>query len=195
MIDLNSYRAIESNLLVLIVLDNQTITMTDSTTPITVNGYTFEAMGKLLAVSSSNSDLRPGTDDISVAISGIPNTMISEVINSRFKGSQIEVARYLKDPVTGTPLSITPNPVGRFFGIINNYSLQEDYDNEDRSASNTIELSCSTLVRFLQGKVPGRRTNPLDIKAHSNRYFNYTDLSFDRVPNLTNAYFNFGAPQ
>lgn len=195
MIDLNAYRAIQTNLLVSIELDNQTIRMCDAVQSITIGANTYEAMGKLLAVSSTNSDLRPGTDDLTLAISGIPNSMISEVINSRFKGSYLEISRYLTDPVTGTALPITPNPVGRFVGIINNYSLQEDYDNETRSSSNTIELACSTLIRFLQTKVPGRRTNPLDIKAFSTKYYSYSDTSFDRVPNLTNAYFNFGAPQ
>jgi hypothetical protein len=95
----------------------------------------------------------------------------------------------LFDAATGTQLSITGNPVGRFFGIVNNYSLQEEYDVASRTSSNTIVIVCSSTVEILSNKVAGRRTNPQDQKA-----FYASDTSMDRVPNLVGASFNFGAP-
>jgi hypothetical protein len=95
----------------------------------------------------------------------------------------------LFDATTGTQLAITGNPVGRFFGLVNNYSLQEDYDVTARTSSNTIVIVCSSAVEILNNKLAGRRTNPIDQKS-----FYPSDLSMDRVPKLVGANYQFGAP-
>jgi hypothetical protein len=94
------------------------------------------------------------------------------------------------DPVTGTQLAIDGNPAGRFFGIVSNYTLDEEYDIEGRSSSNTIAIECASTAEFLNNKVTGRKTNPKSMKS-----FYSSDVSMDRVPNLVGANFNFGAPQ
>ena len=104
------------------------------------------------------------------------------------KGSKITVVRVFFDPVTKQFLDIPNNFLGRFFGIINNYSLDEEWDYATRTSRNTVSIICSSLVSVLERKYAGRRTNPQDQKS----YFP-TDLAFDRIPALANSNFQFGA--
>jgi hypothetical protein len=198
--DLTSYKAIESGLFVRLAVgeyrqasgDSPTSTVlrfSDYARTVTVNSEEYQGIGRLLGITSSRSELRTSSDTITVSLSGIPNTSLTEIINSKIKGSRIEVRRVLFNPTTGAQLSITGNPVGRFFGVVNNYSLEETYDYSTRSSTNTVALVCSSQVSVLDNKVTGRRTNPRDQKS-----FYPNDLSMDRVPNLAGAYFNFGAP-
>jgi hypothetical protein len=198
--DLTSYKAIESGLFVRLTVgeyrqvsgDSPTSTVlrfSDYARTVTVNGESYQGIGRLLGITASRSELRTSSDTITVSLSGIPNTSLTEIINSKIKGSRIEVRRVLFNPTTGAQLSIAGNPVGRFFGVVNNYSLDETYDYSTRSSTNTVSLVCNSQVSVLGNKVTGRRTNPRDQKS-----FYPNDLSMDRVPNLAGANFNFGAP-
>jgi hypothetical protein len=198
---LTPYASVQSNLFVRIDIDEyrtspdgsysaQVLKFSDLLTPHTIEGESYLGIGKLLSVSSSSSELRISGGEVTLTISGIPNASISEIVNSKIKGSPIRIYRALFNAQTGQFLSITGNPVGRFSGFINNYSLQEEYDEQTRTSSNTIVLTCANKVDVLGNKISGRRTNP-----QSQKKFYSTDTSMDRVPNLINAYFDFGAPQ
>lgn len=154
---------------------------------VTFGGDTYSALGTLLSVTDSTSELRATTNQLTIAISGIPDTSIAEILDNKIKGSAIEVWRVFFDSVTGQQLAITGNPAGRFQGIVNNYSLEEDWSG--REASNRIILTCASTIEVLGNKVNGRRTNPIDQKA-----LYPTDESMDRVLKLSNSNFNFGAP-
>jgi hypothetical protein len=199
-INLTSYASIQSHLCVRIQVDqykatsgdsftSQTLLFSDSRSNITIGGETYLPLGNLMGITTTTSEIRASGDQLTITISGIPDTSIAEIVNSRFKGSSVKVYRMLFNAATGTQLAITGNPVGRFFGIVNNYSLQEEYDVTTRVSSNTIVIVCSSSVEILSNKVAGRRTNPQDQKG-----FYASDTSMDRVPNLVGASFNFGAP-
>jgi hypothetical protein len=158
--------------------------------PITYNGDTYLGLGNLVGISPTSSELKTSSGSVTITISGIPNTSIAEIVNSRIKGSPIEIYRYVFNAQTQEYLNIFGNPAGRFFGIVNNYSLDEQYDVESRTASNTITMVCSSLVEVLDNKIAGRKTNPASHKS-----FFGGDKSMDRVPSLVGANFNFGAPQ
>lgn len=168
----------------------QILRFSDHIYPVTINGEEYLGLGRLMGITATASNLRTTADQLSISISGIPNTSIAEIINSRIKGCPVEIYRVIFNPQTGQKLEIPGNPAGRFFGIINNYSLQEDYDNELRTSLNTIVMTCSSISEILSNKVSGRRTNPLDQKK-----FYPGDLCFDRVTALVGSNFNFGAPQ
>jgi hypothetical protein len=102
----------------------------------------------------------------------------------------VRIYRALFNAATGAYLDIEGNPLGRFRGFVNNYSLNEELDNTNKTATNTLVLTCASAANVLQNKIAGRRTNPESQK----RYYP-TDISMDRVPNLENATFNFGAPK
>ena len=196
-IDLSSYGAVETALFVKMTCNYyratananatvQTFTFSQYSVPVTIAGNVYAPLGQLLGVTSTDSQLRASPQDLSITLSGIPNSSLAEIINSKIKGSSIQVWRAFFNATTKQLLPITGNPSGRFQGIVNNYSLQEDWSSD--TTTNTILLTCASTVDILNNKLSGRRTNPLDMK---NLY--PTDTSFDRVPNLANSNFNFGA--
>lgn len=188
-IDLTAYQSIQTNLFVkMTVPDYATMTFSDYNRALTVDGTNYTGLGRLLAISSSSSGLRASPGDLTITISGIPNSSIAEILDNKIKGSAIEVLRVVFDASTGQKLNITGNPAGRFRGIVANYSLEEDWDSNAGTATNTIILTCASTVEILTNKVSGRRTNPTDQKA-----LYPSDLSMDRVPVLAKSNFNFGA--
>lgn len=199
--DLSAYPTLQSNLFIRIQIDeyrttssgsytSQVLRFSDLNVSKTINSETYLGAGNLMSISSTNSDISASGSELTITLSGIPNTSIAEIINSKIKGSSVIVYRGLFDSTTGNLLSIAGNPLGRFNGFVNNYSLNEEYDNNTRTSSNTLVLTCSSSVSILSNKVAGRRTNP-----RSQKSFYASDLSMDRVPNLVNAYFDFGAPK
>jgi hypothetical protein len=156
---------------------------------VTLNGEVYLGLGRLVGITETVSELRATGNDLSISLSGIPDSALSEIVYSRIKGSKVTVYRAFFDQL-GALLPITGNPTGRYWGVVSNYTLDEDYDVESRKASNNITFTCSNVIDQLGNKVTGRRTNPLDQK----KVFS-GDISFDRVPALTNANFNFGAPK
>jgi len=200
-IDLSSYTNIVSGLFVRI--ECTYYKDTPSATPTTaifafsdqlnnwnVNGDDYYGLGKLLAISETVSEIKGSSNEVSITVSGIPNTSIAEIVNSRIKGSKVEIYRALFDASTNQSLAISGNPAGRFFGIVNNYSLTEEYDIDQRTSTNTITFICSGILDVLANTLKGRRTNPQD-----QRLFYPSDASMDRVPSLVGSYFDFGAPQ
>lgn len=199
-IDLSSYRSVETGLFVRIQVDeyrttpagsytSEVLKFSDYIRPITIDGEDYTGLGRLMSISASSSELTPSNSSLTISLSGIPNTSIAEIVNSKIKGSPVEVWRVFFNPVTGEQLAIAGNPAGRFFGIVDNYSLDEEFDYDSRSSTNRITMTCSSVISVLDNKVAGRRTNPVDQK-----FFYPSDLSMDRVPNLKDSYYNFGGP-
>lgn len=198
-IALDAYKSIESNLFVRISLDyykatagssptSQVLRFSDRIHTTTINSESYVGLGKLMSISASASELRASSGDLTVTISGIPNSSIYEIVNSRFKGASITVYRGIFDPSTNALISVSGNPMIRFKGYINNLALDEDYDVENRQSSNTLVLACSSVIELFNNKISGRKTNP-----SSQKKFFSTDLSMDKVPNLENSFFDFGA--
>ena len=201
MINLSSYNAVESHIFVRIAVDyykaspsatptQEILKFSDLRTPYVINGETYTGVGNLMSISSSSSEIRASSGELTISLSGIPNTAIAEIVHSRIKGCPVRIYRVLFDPATGEKLDIPYNPLLRYRGFVNNYGLQEDHNIQARTASNTITLICASPIDVLQNKYAGRKTNP----ASQKRYFP-GDASMDRVPTLENATFDFGAPK
>lgn len=197
-INLSSYTNIQSNLFVRLVVEqysttaggpytNQVLRFSDKTGSTTIEGETYTGLGNLLGVSSVSSELRVSGYEVVVSISGIPDTSIAEILNSRIKGSSIKIYRAFFEATTGNILSISGNPMGRFQGFVNNVSLTEDFNVDERDSSNILTLQCASVVDILAKKISGRRTNPT-----SQKQFFPNDVSMDRVPSLENYYVDFG---
>jgi hypothetical protein len=185
--DLTSYTNIGAGLFVEITLSGSYIRFSDYNTNVTIDGNLYQGLGKFIGITSSSSELKPTLEGISITITGIPNSSITDIMNANIKGSPIKVLRVFFNATTGSVLSIAGNPSGRFFGLVNNYSLDEEYDVNTRTGINTITLSCSSLTEILENKIAGRKTNPSSFKSYYS-----TDLSMDRVPSLVNSNFDFG---
>lgn len=190
-LDLRSYVSIATALFVRIdVPDFQVLRFSNYYMPLTIDGESYAALGSLMSVSESTSELKLSDGEIIVTISGIPTANIDTVLDYKIKGSNIQIYRGLFNTTTGALLAVSPNPAGKFKGLVNNFSLNEEYDVEQKNSTVTIQLTCTSVVGLLRRKVAGRRTNPVDQKA-----FYPNDLAMDRVPNLADSNFNFGAPQ
>ncbi len=195
MATLTSYTAVKTVILVKLVVDqyraNSTdsfttadFTFTDSDTAITFGSDTYTPLGEFINVTATTSELRPSSDQVTVTISGVPTGNITDVIYSRTKGSKIEIRRQFYT-IAGALIDTQ----GYFFGRVNNWSLQEEFDVEERSATNTMLFECSNQLAVLKEKIAGRLTNP----TSNNRFFP-NDTGLDRVPIIKGTKIDFGAP-
>lgn len=185
-IDLSTYRAVEASMCVkLEVTNGNTYMMTDSITPLTLNSEVYNALGYFLNITDSSSELRLTNSELTISLSGIAWSSVSDFMSESIKGSKITVIRGFFDPTTHVLLPIAGNPTGKFKGIINNYAINESFDKRDETC--TISLICKSQVGMVATRVAGRRTNPADEKL-----FFPADNSMNRVPSLSNAKINFG---
>jgi hypothetical protein len=185
-VNLNSYKSLQSNLFVKISTPTPLL-FCDKIGTVTLNGDTYTGLGNLLGITDSTSELRITSSEITITISLIPDSSITDIINSKIKGSEVQILRALFDGSTGNFINITGNPTIRFRGYVNNLAFTEEWDNDTRTSSNTLVVTCASIVSVLENKISGRRTNPTSMK----KYFP-TDISMDRVPNLQNSVFDFG---
>lgn len=167
-------------------LQAEDLLFTDHYTDLDYAGDNYTALGDLVSVSSTVAELTPTSNTCTIVIAGIPNRSLREILESKIKSSPVTVYRQFMDQ-DGQLLTGFTNPVGKFSGFVNNYSLQEEWDSIQRISSNTIVLDCASTVDLLSKKTAGRQTNSGSMKKH---YPN--DVSFDRVQALSNAKINFG---
>lgn len=200
-LNLTSYDHVQTNLFVRIQVDEysqtaggpytaQVLRFSDLNTTFTINGESYLGAGNLMGITATSSEISASGGQVTISLSGIPNTSIAEIVNSKIKGAPVRIYRAFFNANTGALLTFSPNPIGRYRGFVNSYSLNEEFDNATKTSSNTLVLVCSSAVDVLQNKVAGRKTNP-----ESQKRFYPNDLSMDRVPALENATFDFGAPK
>lgn len=165
----------------------QVLRFSDHNVNYDINGETYTPLGKLLGITSTNSEIRPTSNTVSITISGIPDSSLSDILYSKIKGSTVNIYRGFFDVNTNVIIgSIT----SRYIGIVNNYGLEEDFSLDERISSNVIQFECSSTVDVLSNKIAGRKTNPQSMR----KYFP-NDASMDRVLNIADTTFNFGAPK
>jgi hypothetical protein len=189
-LNLSAYKSIQTNLFVKLVIPGyDTLTFSDYHRTITLNSVSYSGLGQLLSVSDTNTSLRAAPQDLTIAISGIPSTNVSAILNNKLVGSDITVLRAIFDSTTGVLISaIAGNPVIKFVGIVNNFDITDDLDMGNSTGTITCTLTSTSVVEQLENKITGRRTNPIDQKA-----LYATDQCFDRVPALAKSNYNFGA--
>lgn len=188
-LNLSTYTAIQTNIFVRIdIPDYQVLRFSDFMTPFTINGESYTALGSLMGVSDTSSELRATSQEVSISISGIPDANISDILNNRVKGSDVKIYRVFFNPTTGAVLNIAGNPAQKFQGVISNFDITDELSMGDTTGTVLLTLTATNIVELLTNKQAGRRTNPVDMKL-----FYPTDVSFDRVTALENSNFNFGA--
>lgn len=189
MIDLSSYRAIETAVFIKWAIPNfETAYISDYNLPVTFGGNTYTNIGKLMSITNTTAELKASPSEISIGLSGIPANSISTILNQEIKGSSIEVYRGLFNPTTHVLLNISPetNPLLKFKGIVTNYDVTDSFEFSTNTFLTTITLTCNSQVEVLSKKISGRRTNKTDFP---------TEASMNRVQALANSNYNFGAPK
>lgn len=190
-LDLSAYSSIQTNLFVRLDIPNyDVLRFSDLPYPYTVEGESYDALGQLLAVTDTTSELRASNQEVTISISGIPDTNVIDIIDPThpIKGSNLTIYRGFFNPVTGQLLAVSGNPAQKFEGVVNNYSIEDDLSEGGDVGSVTLTLVCTNVVQILNNKTAGRRTNPTDMKQ-----FYPADVSMDNVVALKNSNFNFGA--
>jgi hypothetical protein len=153
-----------------------------------ISGVTYLALGGLMAVGNQQRDIRVTSYDTSITLSGIGAENIYLVLGTRIKGSLIEIYRGFYN----TEYDLT-NVVLRFNGIITSYTITEDFDTNENNDNFMVVLNASSYKTVLENRVSGRQTSP----SHWNEYPNSPstqDSCMINVPNLVDAYFDFGKP-
>lgn len=195
MIDLHSFYSIRTALFVkILVPGSDALLFSNFDRPYSFGGDTYDDLGTLMTCTTTANELRPAAGTITIGISGIPNSRLQEIVNTRIKGSEVLVSRAFFNPATGAELSIPGNSgsniVPRYRGRVMSIGISEDWDAQSASSSIVAQFQCACVVALFDNKVTGRRTNPTDQQA-----LFPGDTSMSDVPSLANSNFNWGAPQ
>lgn len=184
-IDLSAYRSIQTNLFVKLDIPGYAVlTFSDYHKSKTIDGQSYVGLGQLLSVSNTEDNLRAAPNEITVSISGIPSTNISDILNNKVKGSRLEIYRGFFNPNTGEEFVPVGAPKGKFQGVVSNYEIADDLDIGSDTGTITLMLTVTSVVELLSNKIAGRRTAPTD----------FPNGEMNRVPALAKSNFNFGAP-
>lgn len=157
--------------------------------PITAGGTTFSNLGSLLLVGDVQRDIKATSDDMTISLVGIDPANVALILSSDIKGSLIEVWRGFLDSNNQIITTPTTQFFKRYQGIINNVSITEDWNQDTRTRIATCSISCSSMRRILENRISGVRTNK------DSWQFTYPgDASMNRVSEISNTFFDFGAP-
>ena len=175
-----------------------TVTNNDNTTTIytfstsykdeTIDGVVYLALGGLIGVGAQQRDIRVTSYDTTITLSGVGPENIYAVLGTKIKGSLIEIYRGFYD--VNYELE---NVVLRYNGIITSYTVTEELAVLDKNDVFMVSVNCSSYKTILENRISVRQTSP----NHWNEYPDApatTDTSMVNVPNLINAYFDFGKP-
>ena len=170
-----------------LTMPSNTYTFCNAAAPITVSGITFTNLGSLLQLSDIKRDIKANSSDLSISLTGVDGTNVAIVLGSDIKGSRIEVWRGFLDSNNQIITSPTLQFFKRYQGIVSNYSITEDWNEQVRSRVATVGLSCASFRTILENRVGGVRTTPKIWQA-----FYPNDNSMNRVPSIAGSYFDFG---
>jgi hypothetical protein len=155
---------------------------------VTYNGHQYQTMGSFLNITEMQNDLRATNNQLNISLSGIPVSdetpnFLNITLNSKIKGSRIQIYRAFFNSNTLTTIGVYQ----RYNGYVSNYSLNENWDQDNRLVSNTINLQCSNINAIIEKQFSGRRTNDGDQK----RWYP-GDTGMYRVKLLADTQFDFG---
>lgn len=164
-----------------------TYTFCNAAAPVTVNSVVYQGMGSLLGIGEIQQDIKASSYDLKLMLTGIDPENIALILGSNVKGSTVEIWRGFLD----TNNQIITTPTQQFFkryqGIISNFAVNEEFNDQLRMRIATAVASCSSMRYVLENRVTGIRTN-----KGSWQFFYPNDTSMDRVPVIASTYFDFG---
>lgn len=183
---LNSY-SIRHAEFIKLTMPSNVYTFCNAAAPISVNGMTFTNLGSLLQLSDIKRDIKANSSDLSISLTGVDGTNVAIILSSDIKGSKIEVWRGFLDSNNQIITTPTLQFFKRYQGIVSNYSITEDWNEQARMRVATVGLSCASFRTILENRVGGVRTTPKIWQV-----FYPNDNSMNRVPAIAGSYFDFG---
>jgi len=172
-----------------LTMPDEVHTFCNAASPITVGGTTFAGMGSFLGISEIQRDIKASSFDLRVMLTGIDSNNIALILDSDLKGSTIEIWRGFLD--SNNQIITTPSLqfFKRYQGIINNFAINEDFNEQLRTRIATVVALCSSMRLVLQNRVSGMKTNSTPWQI-----FYPNDTSMNRVATIASLYFDFGKP-
>lgn len=159
--------------------------------PVTVSidglPVTFEGFGSYLGISDIQRDIKASSVDLTLTLVGIDSNNIVLVLGNVIKGSNVEVWRGFLDENNQIITSPSLQFFKRYQGIVNNVTIKEDYDIEEKQRSAAVAITCSSMRLILESRRAGLKTNEQSWKV-----FYPNDTSMDRVAVIASTYFDFG---
>ena len=153
-----------------------------------VDALPFSGLGQLVNVGNATRDIKSTANETTITLVGIDTTMLSLVLGSDIKGSELEMWHGFFD--TNNELITTGGTGGlyQFFnGYINSFSINEQWMEEVRSFTGTVNIAASSIQLVLQNRVAGRYTN-----NNSWQFYNSADTSMNRVNYISTINYFFG---
>lgn len=181
------------------------------------NTYTnFTGLGQLVKANGAQRDVKSTANETIVTMVGIDTTMLGIVLDSKIKGSQIELWHAFFDDnnqlLTTGPISWTNNSsavigwtnsssatigwtstagitgVYKYFnGYINSFAIDEQWMEDIRAYVGTITISAASFQLVLQNRTAGRFTND-----NAWQSFSAGDTSMNRVAFISSINYQFG---
>lgn len=170
-----------------LTMPSNTYTFCNAAAPIDVNGIAFANLGSLLQLSDIKRDVKATSSDLLISLTGVDGTNVAIVLGADIKGSRIEVWRGFLDANNQIIETPTQQFFKRYQGIVSNYSITEDWNEQLRTRVATVGLSCASFRTILENRVGGVRTTPKIWQVYYP-----SDKSMNRVPAITGSYFDFG---
>ena len=154
--------------------------------PVTVDSNNYSELGAFLSVSNIDDNLKYNANDLSLTLAGIPSgaNYLSQILDNPVKGGNVTLKRAFVDTST---YELTGNVYTRFKGVITNFKIDEQVNVLNKQMDYAVTVTLASQLTVLSNKISGQRTNPEDRK----RLFP-ADRSFNRIPILYNASFDFG---
>lgn len=178
--------------------NEQTFRFNDSTRNIDLleDGFpvTSIGLGPLMSYSRTKEAMRAKGDKVTIGISGVPDYEIKSLLASNIKGSEIQIDRLIQYPGTNDNIvdldyyRASGGIVGRFYGFVNNYTINDDINHTSQVRLVEVVLDCFNFTGLFTKQVSGIRTNPEDLRLLTND----ADAGFDNVPALVDQEWFFG---
>lgn len=168
---------------------------------------------RLLSISPSKNQVLTSGDNVTITINAYnagDYRSMTWLRNSRIEGSEITIKRAVFDD-QGELLPLTiGNPVGRFKGFVESYTVNDTYDITTGKSDTVIVLSVTDYKNSLTTKISGRKT----ARPYAGGWFDgflqpgdsgyvpglqspiyIQDRAFDKVAKLANTKFAWGKPE
>lgn len=170
----------------------------------------YYPLQRLLTISPSKNQVQTAGDSLSITINAYENGTYRDMDflrNSRIEGSEVTIKRALFGS-DGKLLQLDGgNPIGRFKGFVETFTINDTYDTITGKSDTVINLSVTDYKSYLNKKVSGRKTQRPYRGAWLKGYKQpgdsgyvpglkspdlETDNAFNKVAKLSNTEFKWG---
>jgi len=153
-----------------------------------VDALPFSGLGQLVSVGNATRDIKSTANETTITLVGIDTTMLSLVLGSDIKGSELEMWHGFFNTNNELITSGGTGGLYQFFnGYINSFAINEQWMEELRSFVGTVNVAASSIQLVLQNRVAGRYTN-----NNSWQFYNSADTSMNRVNYISTINYFFG---